>query len=145
MEQQADLKEKNDKLEDSVNRYKNDLDLLKLNISKTATLETRQEKNNFNIELNSTREKNKKLQEEIEQLKNDLDKVKSTCNLATQKKTAFIPQIQISSKLQKNDSNGDMDDNPDPEISKTGNRGTDNNVIESGRDQHTSNGRLNED
>ncbi|KAG6804524.1 Golgi membrane protein 1 isoform X1 [Apis mellifera caucasica] len=202
LEQQADLKEKNDKLEDSVNRYKNDLDLLKLNISKTATLETRQEKNNFNIELNSTREKNKKLQEEIEQLKNDLDKVKSTCNLATQKKTAFIPQttrevinkiqldpvpesavrislagqrglkyhgipilpkdppgavrlkprfsvtmpkVQISSKLQKNDSNGDMDDNPDPEISKTGNRGTDNNVIESGRDQHTSNGRLNED
>lgn len=41
LEQQADLKEKNDKLEDSVNRYKNDLDLLKLNISKTATLETR--------------------------------------------------------------------------------------------------------
>ncbi|XP_043803004.1 Golgi membrane protein 1-like isoform X1 [Apis laboriosa] len=146
LEQQADLKEKNDKLEDSVNRYKNDLDLLKLNITKTATLETRQEKNNFNIELNSTREKNKKLQEEIEQLKNDLDKIKSTCNLTTQKKTVFIPQIQINSKIQKNnDSNGDMDDNPDPEISKTGNRGTDSNVIESGRDQHTSNGRLNGD
>lgn len=140
LEQQAELKKKNDELEDSINVCKSELESLnKLDATKTATLETlRLEKNTINTQLDVKRDENKRLQEEIEQLK---DKIKLTCNLNPQKKTiSLLPQT--SPKNQKNnDSNGELEDNPELENSKAGNiETTDGNIVESGRDQHTNGG-----
>lgn len=68
MEQQADVKKKNDELEESVNMCKSELDSLKkLDATKTATLETlRLEKDTFNTQLYLKLDENKKLQEEID-------------------------------------------------------------------------------
>lgn len=70
LEQQADLKKKNEELEDSVNICKSELDSLnKLDATKTATLETlRLEKVTFNTQLDVKQDENKKLQEEIDQV-----------------------------------------------------------------------------
>ncbi|KOC61309.1 hypothetical protein WH47_06133 [Habropoda laboriosa] len=94
LEQQAEIKKKNDKLEDSINMCTSELDSLnKLDATKTATLETlRLEKETFNTQLDSKRDENKKLLKEIDQLKDELDKAKLTCNTTPQKKAAFIPQ-----------------------------------------------------
>ncbi|CAK9819156.1 hypothetical protein ANTPLA_LOCUS10092 [Anthophora plagiata] len=93
LEQQADIKKKNDKLEESLNMCTSELDSLnKLDATKTATLETlRLEKDTFNTQLDSKRDENKKLQEEIEQLKDELDKAKLACNTTPQKKPAIVP------------------------------------------------------
>lgn len=70
LEQQAELKKKNDELEDSINVCKSELESLnKLDATKTATLETlRLEKNTINTQLDAKRDENKRLQEEIEQV-----------------------------------------------------------------------------
>ncbi|CAK9819152.1 hypothetical protein ANTPLA_LOCUS10092 [Anthophora plagiata] len=132
LEQQADIKKKNDKLEESLNMCTSELDSLnKLDATKTATLETlRLEKDTFNTQLDSKRDENKKLQEEIEQLKDELDKAKLACNTTPQKKPAIVPLPQASPKTQKNDSNEDMQDNPD--MGNTEAR--DGNLIDSDRD-----------
>ncbi|XP_076620481.1 uncharacterized protein LOC143341423 isoform X2 [Colletes latitarsis] len=82
LEQQADLKKKNEELEDSVTMCKSELDSLnKLDATKTATLKTlRLEKVTFNTQLDVKQDENKKLQEEVDQLKDELDKIKLTCN-----------------------------------------------------------------
>ncbi|XP_043519354.1 Golgi membrane protein 1-like isoform X5 [Frieseomelitta varia] len=143
LEQQAELKKKNDELEDSINVCKSELESLnKLDATKTATLETlRLEKNTINTQLDAKRDENKRLQEEIEQLK---DKIKLTCNPNPQKKTISLLQPQTSPKNQKNnDSNGELEDNPEFENSKAGNtETTDGNIVESGRDQHTNGGTI---
>ncbi|XP_043519350.1 uncharacterized protein LOC122533569 isoform X1 [Frieseomelitta varia] len=200
LEQQAELKKKNDELEDSINVCKSELESLnKLDATKTATLETlRLEKNTINTQLDAKRDENKRLQEEIEQLK---DKIKLTCNPNPQKKTISLLQparevinkiqlgtvpesaviislagqrglkyhgipilpkdppgavrlsprfsvtnlkAQTSPKNQKNnDSNGELEDNPEFENSKAGNtETTDGNIVESGRDQHTNGGTI---
>ncbi|XP_071863226.1 uncharacterized protein isoform X2 [Bombus fervidus] len=148
LEQQEELKKKNDDLNENLNMCKNELDsLTKLDATKTTTLETlRLEKKTVNSQLNVTRDENKKLQEEIEQLKDDLDKIKLTCNLTPEKKAPPILQPQTSPKNQKNnDSNGGIEDNVEVENSKAGNtETTDGNIVESGRDQHT-NGGITED
>ncbi|OAD55435.1 hypothetical protein WN48_04692 [Eufriesea mexicana] len=52
-------------------------------------------------------------------------------------------KAQIKPKHQKNDSNGDIEDNPGSENSKPGNTGTtDGSVVGSGRDQHTNEGTI---
>ncbi|KAK9303568.1 hypothetical protein QLX08_004789 [Tetragonisca angustula] len=139
LEQQAELKKKNDELEDSINVCKSELESLnKLDATKTATLETlRLEKNTINTQLDVKRDENKRLQEEIEQLK---DKIKLTCNLNPQKKAISLLQPQTSPKNQKNnDSNGELEDNPE----LAGNtETTDGNIVESGRDQHTNGGTI---
>ncbi|KAF3430437.1 hypothetical protein E2986_01195 [Frieseomelitta varia] len=94
LEQQAELKKKNDELEDSINVCKSELESLnKLDATKTATLETlRLEKNTINTQLDAKRDENKRLQEEIEQLK---DKIKLTCNPNPQKKTISLLQRKL--------------------------------------------------
>lgn len=68
LEQQNDLKKKNDELEDSITMCKSELDSLnKLDATKTATLETlRLEKDTINTQLDVKREENKKLQEKVD-------------------------------------------------------------------------------
>lgn len=70
LEQQIDLKKKNDELEDSVTMCKSELDSLnKLDATKTATLETlRLEKDTINTQLDVKRDENKKLQEEVDRV-----------------------------------------------------------------------------
>lgn len=70
LEQQIDLKKKNDELEDSVTVCKSELDSLnKLDATKTATLETlRLEKDTINTQLDVKRDENKKLQEEVDRV-----------------------------------------------------------------------------
>lgn len=70
LEQQIDLKKKNDELEDSITMCKSELDSLnKLDATKTATLETlRLEKDTINNQLDVKREENKKLQEEVDRV-----------------------------------------------------------------------------
>lgn len=67
LEQQIDLKKKNDELEDSVTVCKSELDsLAKLDATKTATLETlRLEKETINTQLDAKRNEYKELQEEV--------------------------------------------------------------------------------
>ncbi|XP_060817127.1 Golgi membrane protein 1-like isoform X3 [Bombus pascuorum] len=104
LEQQEELKKKNDDLNENLNMCKNELDsLTKLDATKTTTLETlRLEKKTVNSQLNVTRDENKKLQEEIEQLKDDLDKIKLTCNLTPEKKAPPIlqPTREVINKIQ---------------------------------------------
>ncbi|XP_076237034.1 uncharacterized protein LOC143180890 isoform X3 [Calliopsis andreniformis] len=94
LEQQADIKKKNDELEDSNNICKSELDSLKkLDATKTATLETlRLAKDAFNTQLYEKRNENKKLQEEVDQLKSELDKLKHACSETLEKKTDIIQQ-----------------------------------------------------
>ncbi|XP_076175620.1 uncharacterized protein LOC143150915 isoform X2 [Ptiloglossa arizonensis] len=145
LEQQADLKKKNEELEDSVNICKSELDSLnKLDATKTATLETlRLEKVTFNTQLDVKQDENKKLQEEIDQLKDELDKLKLTCDKTPEKKNILIQQSEANPKQRK--SNTLSDDNEDSlkidgladiDNSKQGNAGsTDGNVVESERDR----------
>ncbi|XP_025263683.1 uncharacterized protein LOC105255762 [Camponotus floridanus] len=93
LEQQIDLKKKNDELEDSVTICKSELDSLnKLDATKTATLETlRLEKDTINTQLDVKRDENKKLQEEVDRLKGELDQLKLTCISSEKKET---PNLQ---------------------------------------------------
>ncbi|XP_076237036.1 uncharacterized protein LOC143180890 isoform X5 [Calliopsis andreniformis] len=142
LEQQADIKKKNDELEDSNNICKSELDSLKkLDATKTATLETlRLAKDAFNTQLYEKRNENKKLQEEVDQLKSELDKLKHACSETLEKKTDIIQQSQASSKDRKNNQ-GTVQDTKrkldlNEENSKQWNAGsTDGNVVESERDQ----------
>lgn len=70
LEQQVELKKKNEELEDSVTVCRSELDSLnKLDATKTATLETlRLEKDTINTQLDVKRDENKKLQDEIERV-----------------------------------------------------------------------------
>lgn len=70
LEQQEELKKKNDDLNENLNMCKNELDsLTKLDATKTTTLKTlRLEKETVDSQLNITRDENKKLQEDIEQV-----------------------------------------------------------------------------
>jgi len=70
LEQQIDIKKKNEELEDSVTVCKGELDSLnKLDATRTATLETlRLEKDTINTQLDVKRDENKKLQEEIDKV-----------------------------------------------------------------------------
>jgi chromosome segregation ATPase len=70
LEQQIDIKKKNEELEDSVTVCKGELDSLnKLDATRTATLETlRLEKDTINTQLDVKRDENKKLQQEIDQV-----------------------------------------------------------------------------
>ncbi|XP_076761317.1 uncharacterized protein LOC143429480 isoform X2 [Xylocopa sonorina] len=140
LDQQAEIKKKNDELIYNLNTCKGELDSLnKLDATKTVTLETlRLEKDKFNTELDAKRNENKKLQEEVEQLKDDLDKAKLTCNQTPQKKVDILPQPDTSSKHQKNNDSNEGN-TPDPESSKPGNTGT-MEAIESIRDQHMKDG-----
>ncbi|XP_017884272.1 uncharacterized protein LOC108627481 [Ceratina calcarata] len=94
LEQQNELKRKNDELDDNLNICRSELDSLnKLDATKTATLETlRLEKDNFNTQLDVKRDENKKLQQEIEQLKDELDKAKLSCSPTPLKKIDTISQ-----------------------------------------------------
>lgn len=71
LEQQIDLKKKNEELEDSVTVCKSELDSLnKLDATKTATLETlRLEKDTINTQLDVKRDENKKLQDEVDRVR----------------------------------------------------------------------------
>ncbi|XP_076761315.1 uncharacterized protein LOC143429480 isoform X1 [Xylocopa sonorina] len=104
LDQQAEIKKKNDELIYNLNTCKGELDSLnKLDATKTVTLETlRLEKDKFNTELDAKRNENKKLQEEVEQLKDDLDKAKLTCNQTPQKKVDILPQptTSVNNKIQ---------------------------------------------
>ncbi|XP_011634869.1 uncharacterized protein LOC105425696 isoform X1 [Pogonomyrmex barbatus] len=88
LEQQIDLKKKNEELEDSVTMCKSELDSLnKLDATKTATLETlRLEKDTINTQLDAKRDENKKLQEEIDRIKGEVDQLKLSCNSLSEKK-----------------------------------------------------------
>ena len=70
LEQQNDIKKKNEELEDSVTVCKSELDSLnKLDATKTATLETlRLEKYTINTQLDAKRDENKKLQEDVDRV-----------------------------------------------------------------------------
>ncbi|XP_054000442.1 Golgi membrane protein 1-like [Hylaeus anthracinus] len=94
LEQQADLKKKNEELEDSVSICKSELDSLnKLDATKTATLETlRLEKNTLNTQIDVKQDENKKLQEEVDELKDELDKLKLTCNKTPERKLNVLQQ-----------------------------------------------------
>ncbi|XP_072748972.1 uncharacterized protein [Anoplolepis gracilipes] len=94
LEQQIDLKKKNDELEDSVTVCKSELDSLnKLDATKTATLETlRLEKDTINSQLDVKRDENKKLQEEVDRLKGEMDQLKLSCNSPPEKKET--PNLQ---------------------------------------------------
>ncbi|XP_078049568.1 uncharacterized protein LOC144476466 isoform X1 [Augochlora pura] len=82
LEQQTDLKKKNDDMEESLQTCKTDLDnLRKVDDTKSETLETlKLEKENSNAQLEEKREENRKLQEEVDQLKDELNKIKLTYN-----------------------------------------------------------------
>lgn len=71
LEQQMDVKKKNEELEDSITMCKSELDSLnKLDATKTATLETlRLEKDTINTQLDAKRDENRKLQEEVEKVR----------------------------------------------------------------------------
>ncbi|KAL6265251.1 hypothetical protein P5V15_002154 [Pogonomyrmex californicus] len=88
LEQQIDLKKKNEELEDSITMCKSELDSLnKLDATKTATLETlRLEKDTINTQLDAKRDENKKLQEEIDRIKGEVDQLKLSCNSPSEKK-----------------------------------------------------------
>ncbi|KAG7199945.1 hypothetical protein KM043_014380 [Ampulex compressa] len=94
LEQQIDLKKKNDELEDSLTMCKSELDSLnKLDATKTATLETlRLEKDTINTQLNVKRDENKKLQEEVEMMTVELAKLKLSCNIVPVKKLELNQQ-----------------------------------------------------
>lgn len=70
LEQQIDLKKRNEELEDLATTCKSELDSLnKLDATKTATLETlRLEKDTINTQLDVKRDENKKLQEEVDRV-----------------------------------------------------------------------------
>ncbi|KAH0955475.1 hypothetical protein HN011_009010 [Eciton burchellii] len=94
LEQQIDIKKKNEELEDSVTVCKGELDSLnKLDATRTATLETlRLEKDTINTQLDVKRDENKKLQQEIDQLKEEIDRLKVNYNSPFEKKG--IPKLQ---------------------------------------------------
>ncbi|CAL7936575.1 unnamed protein product [Xylocopa violacea] len=140
LDQQAEIKKKNDELVSQFTKCKGELDSLnKTDATKTVTLETlRLEKDKSNTELDAKRNENKKLQEEVEQLKDELDKTKLTCNSTPEKKLDILPQPDASSKHQKNNDSNEGN-TPDPESSKPGNTGT-MEAIESIRDQHMKDG-----
>ncbi|XP_050452078.1 Golgi membrane protein 1-like isoform X2 [Cataglyphis hispanica] len=94
LEQQIDLKKKNDELEDSVTVCKSELDsLAKLDATKTATLETlRLEKETINTQLDAKRNEYKELQEEVYRLKAEMDQLKLSCTLPSEKKET--PNLQ---------------------------------------------------
>ncbi|XP_029154826.1 Golgi membrane protein 1-like isoform X2 [Nylanderia fulva] len=94
LEQQMDLKKKNEELEDSVTVCKSELDSLnKLDATKTATLETlRLEKDTINTQLDVKRDENKKLQDEVDRLKGEVDQFKLSCNSPPEKKET--PNLQ---------------------------------------------------
>lgn len=70
LDQQIDLKKKNEELEDSVTVCKGELDsLTKVDATRSVTLETlRLEKDTLTTQLNVKRDENKKLQEDIEKV-----------------------------------------------------------------------------
>ncbi|KZC06158.1 PREDICTED: Golgi membrane protein 1-like isoform X2 [Dufourea novaeangliae] len=94
LDQQTDLKKKNEELRESINVYKTDLDSLrKLDVTKSATLKTlREDNDNFNTQLYEKLQENKKLQKEIVQLKDELDKVKLTCTRNPEKNPELTQQ-----------------------------------------------------
>ncbi|XP_011342895.1 Golgi membrane protein 1 isoform X2 [Ooceraea biroi] len=101
LEQQIDLKKKNEELEDSVTVCKSELDSLnKLDATRTATLETlRLEKDTINTQLDVKRDENKKLQEEVDKLKEDIERVKLNCNSPPDKKeTPILLPLEMESK-----------------------------------------------
>ncbi|EZA51775.1 uncharacterized protein LOC105282554 isoform X1 [Ooceraea biroi] len=105
LEQQIDLKKKNEELEDSVTVCKSELDSLnKLDATRTATLETlRLEKDTINTQLDVKRDENKKLQEEVDKLKEDIERVKLNCNSPPDKKETPIllpPTTTVINKSQ---------------------------------------------
>ncbi|XP_078049574.1 uncharacterized protein LOC144476466 isoform X2 [Augochlora pura] len=140
LEQQTDLKKKNDDMEESLQTCKTDLDnLRKVDDTKSETLETlKLEKENSNAQLEEKREENRKLQEEVDQLKDELNKIKLTYNKLD--KTPELTQQSKASPVQAN--KGTVDQNTpdtteveDEENSKQGNLGsTDGNIVESERD-----------
>ncbi|XP_011634875.1 uncharacterized protein LOC105425696 isoform X2 [Pogonomyrmex barbatus] len=102
LEQQIDLKKKNEELEDSVTMCKSELDSLnKLDATKTATLETlRLEKDTINTQLDAKRDENKKLQEEIDRIKGEVDQLKLSCNsLSEKKETPNLEPLETESKI----------------------------------------------
>lgn len=131
LEQQIDLKKKNDELEDSVTICKSELDSLnKLDATKTATLETlRLEKDTINTQLDVKRDENKKLQEEVDRLKGELDQLKLTCISSEKKETPNLQPLETESKQVNGTSNDaaeqDMDDLGDPENRARDNNGDD--------------------
>ncbi|KAK2585188.1 hypothetical protein KPH14_009897 [Odynerus spinipes] len=82
LEQQNDIKKKNDELEDSIAMCKSELESLNtLDATKTATLETlRLEKDTINTQLDAKRKENKKLQDELNRVKDEMDKLKLAYN-----------------------------------------------------------------
>ncbi|CAL7936573.1 unnamed protein product [Xylocopa violacea] len=104
LDQQAEIKKKNDELVSQFTKCKGELDSLnKTDATKTVTLETlRLEKDKSNTELDAKRNENKKLQEEVEQLKDELDKTKLTCNSTPEKKLDILPQptTSVNNKIQ---------------------------------------------
>ncbi|KAG7199946.1 hypothetical protein KM043_014380 [Ampulex compressa] len=123
LEQQIDLKKKNDELEDSLTMCKSELDSLnKLDATKTATLETlRLEKDTINTQLNVKRDENKKLQEEVEMMTVELAKLKLSCNIVPVKKLELNQQLETSTRQEnnaiRNETNAegiDMEDVVDP-------------------------------
>ncbi|XP_043253552.1 Golgi membrane protein 1-like isoform X2 [Colletes gigas] len=123
LDQQTDLKKKNEELEDSVTMCKSELDSLnKLDATKTATLKTlRLEKDTFNTQLDVKQDENKKLQDEIDQLKDELDKLKLTCNKTPEKKMNVAQQSEVNPKQQNNvTSNDDGEDSPKIKNRSTG-------------------------
>ncbi|XP_029667582.1 Golgi membrane protein 1-like isoform X2 [Formica exsecta] len=101
LEQQIDLKKKNDELEDSVTVCKSELDsLAKLDATKTATLETlRLEKETINTQLDVKRNEYKELQEEVYRLKAEMDQLKLSCTLPSEKKeTPNLQPLETESK-----------------------------------------------
>ncbi|XP_020280264.1 Golgi membrane protein 1-like isoform X1 [Pseudomyrmex gracilis] len=88
LDQQIDLKKKNEELEDSVTVCKGELDsLTKVDATRSVTLETlRLEKDTLTTQLNVKRDENKKLQEDIEKLKGEVEELKLSCNSPPDKK-----------------------------------------------------------
>lgn len=134
LEQQIDLKKKNDELEDSITMCKSELDSLnKLDATKTATLETlRLEKDTINNQLDVKREENKKLQEEVDRLEGEMAQLKLSCISSPEKKgTPNLHPLETESK-QVNGTSNDVaediavaDDLEDPETRARDNNGDD--------------------
>ncbi|XP_015439615.1 PREDICTED: Golgi membrane protein 1-like isoform X1 [Dufourea novaeangliae] len=141
LDQQTDLKKKNEELRESINVYKTDLDSLrKLDVTKSATLKTlREDNDNFNTQLYEKLQENKKLQKEIVQLKDELDKVKLTCTRNPEKNPELTQQSKASPKepnhaVAPDDLDGVEIEGPDD--SKQGNPASaDSTTVESDRDQ----------
>ncbi|KAK2585187.1 hypothetical protein KPH14_009897 [Odynerus spinipes] len=104
LEQQNDIKKKNDELEDSIAMCKSELESLNtLDATKTATLETlRLEKDTINTQLDAKRKENKKLQDELNRVKDEMDKLKLAYNAPpnTKPSSTLTPTRMVNDESQ---------------------------------------------